>query len=422
GDWEDFAKYAFNKSHATCYSWVSYQTAYLKAHYPAEFMASVLSHNLNDIKEITFFIDECSRMGIKVKGPSVNESRKNFVVNKEGNILFGLNAIKGVGEAVADAILEERDKNGSFKDIMDFVLRINPRFINKKSMESLANSGAFDCFEGMHRAQFFYPDRDNEPNFIEKLLRYATKVAEQKNSAQSSLFGDIEEDNLPSITFPQCEPWDEITRLSKEKEMTGFYISGHPLNQYRDEIKFFTNQTISNFKNDMEKFKNAPAFTFAAMISEASSNFGKNGKEFGRATLEDIDDSVQVMLFSDNYLRCKPFLTKGRMVLVTAKIEARMRESEELELKIISMTLLETVLTKMAKNITLTVDIDDITEKFSDELINICKKHKGEGTLKIVMNDPEIKKRVHLQCSKKINIAEVAEIFRTDSKWNYRIE
>lgn len=422
GDWEDFAKYAFNKSHATCYSWISYQTAYLKAHYPADYMASVLSHNLNDIKQITFFIDECSRMGIKVKGPSVNESRKNFVVNKDGDILFGLNAIKGVGEAVADAILKERDENGNFKDIIDFILRVTTSNINKKGMESLALSGAFDCFKEMHRAQFFYPDRENEPNFIEKLLRYANKINEQKNSAQISLFGDVQEEETPTIVFPECDPWDAITSLGKEKEVTGFYISGHPLNQYSDEIRFFTNQTIGNFKNDMERFQNIPPFTFGAMVTEVFHGVGKNGKEYGRLTLEDVDDTIQVSLFGDNYLLCKPFMYPGKMLYVTAKIETKFFNKTELDLKIISLSLLENLITNKAKRIILSLDLDDIHENSIKIIEDICNKNIGNGTLIVEFNDVDIKKKLVMQSSKKVNIESTARLLRENKKWNYKIE
>ena len=243
-DWEAFAAYAFNKSHSTCYSIVAYQTAYLKAHYPAEFMASVLTHNQNQIDKVTFFMDECRHQGIKVLGPSINESGINFEVNKKGEIRFGLGAIKGAGEAAVEAVIQEREKR-RYQDIFDFSKRVNLRAVNKKTFECMAMSGAFDCFENYHRRQFLF-EPENDMNLIEKVIRYGNKEQSEKSAAQQSLFGGESGMHIPVPKVADCEPYGELEKLKIEKEVVGFYISGHPLDQFKFEIESFAKNRFTD--------------------------------------------------------------------------------------------------------------------------------------------------------------------------------
>ncbi|RME12772.1 MAG: DNA polymerase III subunit alpha, partial [Bacteroidetes bacterium] len=237
-DWEAFASYAFNKSHSTCYAYVAFQTAYLKANYPAEFMASVLSNNKDNISDLTKFLRECKRMGLKVLGPDINESVSDFTVNQQGQIRFGLSALKGVGEGPVEEILAEREKNGPFLSIFDFVKRLNTKAANKKVMESLVLGGAFDGFENIHRAQFFAPSGKYD-SFIEHILKFGAEYQHQKSTAATSLFGDIDAFEIPEPEIPNVEPWPLIQLLEKEKEVTGIYISGHPLDDYQVEVERF---------------------------------------------------------------------------------------------------------------------------------------------------------------------------------------
>ncbi|MCK5776857.1 MAG: DNA polymerase III subunit alpha, partial [Bacteroidales bacterium] len=243
-DWEAFAKYAFNKSHATCYSYISFQTAYLKAHYPAEFMAAVLSNNMSDIDKVTFFIDDCRKQGIKVLGPDINESSRNFAVNKEGDIRFGLTAIKGVGAAAVEIIIKERKENGKFKGIFGLVKRVNLRSVNKKSLESMVLAGAFDGFTKTPRHVFFHKESENSTTFLEKVIQYGHKYQADQSSNQVSLFGDIGSVALPDPDIPMAEPWSQLEALIKENDVVGFYLSGHPLDEYKVEMEQFTNSDL----------------------------------------------------------------------------------------------------------------------------------------------------------------------------------
>ena len=240
-DWEAFASYAFNKSHSTCYAYVAYQTAYLKVHYPAEYMAALLTANLGTVDNLTAYLDECRRMGLRVLGPDVNESGLNFSVNKNKEIRFGLKALKGMGDAAADSLLTERNENGPYTNIFDFVKRVNLRTVNKSSMEALAQGGAFDSFEGMHRAQFFAKESNEDTTFLEKLIRFGGSFQAMQQSSQQSLFGDLGPVEIPDLKLPDCQPWSNIEKLKREKTIASFFISGHPLDEYRFDIDTFCN-------------------------------------------------------------------------------------------------------------------------------------------------------------------------------------
>ena len=319
---ERFAEYGFNRSHSAAYSMIAYQTAYLKAHYPAEYMASVLTHNLSDIKKITFFIDESKRRGIPVLGPDVNESSLKFVVNKNGSIRFGMAAIKGVGEAAVEALLEERSNNGPFKDVVDMVTRVNLRSVNKRCFEALAMSGAFDSFENSHRAQYFYRENSDDSIFLEKIIKHGNNIQERQNASQVSLFGGMDEIQMPTIELPKCETWTKIEQLKNEKTVTGFYMSGHPLDDYRIEMENFCDIQIGQISTNQKAYKNKN-ITLAGMITSVTHRTTKSNKPFGTFTIEDFDDSMQLAIFSEEYLKLRHFLVEGNFVLIKAKVQNR---------------------------------------------------------------------------------------------------
>jgi len=398
-DWESFAKYAFNKSHSTCYAYVAYRMAYLKAHFPGEFMAAVLSRNMNDIKEITNFIEECKRMGIEVLGPDINESEQHFVVNKKGQIRFGMAGIKNVGENAVQSIIEERTKNGLFRDIFDFLARVDLRSVNKRSLESLAKAGGFDSFPGTHRAQYFYKIPGEETLFLEKLLHYANDVQARASSKQHSLFGDDKEIMLPRIELPVCPPLRKMDQLKFEKEIIGFYMSGHPLDEYRLEIENFCTVSIGELKTDMKLFKGREV-VFAGIITEATNRTGKTGKPFGSFMVEDYFDSIQIMLFSEEFLKVKHFLEIDSYVYIKAKVEPRYNAPDQMNLRINSVTLLQEVFEKFAKTITVTIPLQDVTKENIYFLHSLAKKHKGKNLLRIQVKDEEEKLSVELPSTK----------------------
>jgi DNA polymerase-3 subunit alpha len=277
-DWEKFAQYAFNKSHSTCYAFVAYQTAYLKAHYPGEYMASVLTHNLSNIDKITFFMDECKRIGVPVLGPDVNESGYQFAVNKAGQIRFGMGAVKGVGENAVHSIVEERTANGPFKSIFDLVRRINLRAANKKTFESLAYAGGFDSLN-IHRATYFFTETNESGNFLEKTIRYGNSHQEGANSSQVSLFGESSDAEMPEPKIPICEAWSNLEQLKYEKEVVGFFISGHPLDTYKLEIDNFCIHSVSDTKK-IEENKNKD-LVFGGIVTGVHHGVTKTGNPWG---------------------------------------------------------------------------------------------------------------------------------------------
>ena len=394
-DWESFAKYAFNKSHSTCYAYVAYRMAYLKAHYPAEFMAAVLSRNMHNIKEITNFIEECTRMSINVLGPDINESESRFVVNKKGEIRFGMAGIKNVGENAVQSIIDERAKNGPFKDIVDFVTRIDLRSVNKRCFESLAKSGGFDSFHGTHRAQFFFKPAGEESIFIEKLLRFANDFQSRSSSTQHSLFGGEQEILMPRFELPKSDPWTKIEQLRYEKETIGFYMSGHPLDEFKLEIENFSTVSVGELKSDLSAFKGKEVI-FAGMITEAAHKTGKTGGQFGSFILEDYIDSIQLTIFSEEYLKVKHFLEAGSYVHIKARVEARYNAPDQINVRIHSVTLLQEVFGKFAKSITITFLLKDLDKELVSKLHVLAKKHKGKQLLKIQVRDEDEKLSVEL--------------------------
>ncbi|MCX6291492.1 MAG: DNA polymerase III subunit alpha [Bacteroidetes bacterium] len=372
-DWEAFAQYAFNKSHSTCYAFVAFQTAYLKAHYPAEYMSAVLTHNLSNIDKITFFMEECKRMNIPVLGPDVNESLYNFSVNKKGEVRFGLGAVKGVGEAAVGAIIDERTKNGPFQHIFDLTRRIPGKAANKRCLESMAQGGAFDCFEGIHRAQYFAVDQKDQMSGIDKASRFGNNIAMQQNSSQNSLFGDamIAEVTTPSLIV--CEPWSNLELLHKEKEVIGIYISGHPLDNFRFEMEQFCSNKVSQLK-ELEKYKDRE-LTIGGMITAVNHRMSKNGKPFGNFTIEDFGDSVELVLFGQDYVSFRQYLEPGFFLQIKGRAQERYNQPGSLEFKVSGMQLLSELREKMLRNITIHVKLSELSEQFVKKLTEVIKEN-----------------------------------------------
>jgi DNA polymerase-3 subunit alpha len=384
-DWEKFAGYAFNKSHSTCYAVVSFRMAYLKAHYPAEFMAAVLSRHLTEIKKITFFIDECKHLHIPVLGPDVNESDLHFVVNKKGGIRFGMAAIKGIGESAVNAIIEERDQNGPFRSIFDFAKRINLRAVNKRALEALAKAGAFDGFEGIHRAQYFQQENPEDTFFLEKIVRHAALYQEKQLSSQHSLFGDDLTLDLQDPKIPDCPHWSKHTRLKFEREVTGFYISGHPLDEYKAEIDAFCNVTFQDLNSGLSKFQNK-ALAFAGMINAAEIRTAKTGNQYANFELEDFTDSFRLSLFSDDFMRFKYLLVEGTYVLIFGRVEVNKKNNRP-EIRVKNMVLLAEAMEKFCKSITLNMELDKLDGTFIKEITKIVRANPGECEMKLRIKD-----------------------------------
>ena len=387
GDWEKFASYAFNKSHATCYSWVAYQTAYLKANYRAEFMAANLTNNISDIETISVYIEDALKRNIRVLGPDINESDQTFTVNKAGNIRFGLAALKGVGNSAANSIVEERIANGPYKDIFDFVTRVDLRSCNKKCIETLAYGGAFDCFPDMHRAQFFYSEKEGQ-TFIDKLISYANK-SQNSNASQFSIFDmaeAVEED--VTLPIPVCEPWGNYEQIKNEKEVAGFYISGHPLDEYKPIIQNFASVDLTQI-SDMEYMKknhiSGKPFTFVAIVTDCVSKLSRKNTEYGTITFEDYEGSWQWTLFSEEYTKYKHLFEKGKRLYIRAFLKRQQwrdkvtgEDVERLDIKPMEIHYLEDAYEKLCQQVTLVLGIDDVTAEVANKLKEQLQKFKGK--------------------------------------------
>lgn len=383
-DWEAFAQYAFNKSHSTCYAFVAFQTAYLKTHYPAEYMACVLTHNLSNIDKITFFMEESRRMGMPVLGPDVNESDYQFSVNNKGAIRFGLGAVKGVGEAAVTSIIQERKSKGPFTSALDFVKRVNLRAANKKTLEGMVYSGAFDCF-GVHRGTYLTPDKEGL-TFLELLIKWGARFQESKLSAHASLFGDSTDGEIPEPVIPVLEPWGNLEQLKFEREVIGFYVSGHPLDNFKIEMETFSKNKLSDLR-EMEKMK-GKEFSFGGMISMVNHRISKTGKPFGNFILEDYWGSHEFVLFGEDYVKNKLHMSIGYFVLLKGRVQERWNQSDMVEFKISSMQLLSELREKMLKSITLNVPLKDISDQFIENLDALVKENtkEKEGTCYLKFN------------------------------------
>lgn len=381
-DWEAFAEYAFNKSHSTCYAWIAYQTAYLKANYPAEYMAAVLSNNMNDIKQVSFFMEECKRMGLEVLGPDVNESFYKFTVNDNYAVRFGMGAVKGVGANAVDTIVENR-KEETYKSIFDLAKKIDLRAANKKAFESLALAGGFDCFENTHRAQYFHIEGEGV-TFLEKAVRYGSKFQENENSSQVSLFGDASEVQIAEPVVPPCEEWSTMEKLAKEKEVVGIYISGHPLDDYRFEMKYFCNSKLEYLKN-LENYI-GKTLTFAGIVTNVQYRTAKNGKDWAMFTLEGYDESHEFRIFDEEYLKFRHFLINNQFVYfkVTVKEGWTNRETgkkSDPRIQFVDVKQLQDVMPQFAKKLSIQMDIEDLHQNSIQQLNTIFQSNKGENTV-----------------------------------------
>jgi len=398
-DWEAFAQYAFNKSHSTCYAYVAHQTAFLKAHYPAEYMAAVLNH-AGSIEKITFFMEECKRMGIKVLGPDINESLKGFAVNKVGEIRFGLGGLKGVGEAAVETIIEERKKNGAFKNIFDFIKRINQRAVNKKTLESLAYAGGFDCFPEHHRAQYFHVPPEETVTGLERIIRFGQVIQSQNATATNTLFGDLPVTmEIPPPRLPECLPWPLIVQLNHEKEITGMFLSGHPLDHHKFEMKHYGITAIADF-NDFKEIISKQSnpgrqFRLLGLVTEAQHKISRQGNKFGNFVIEDYSGKTDIVLWSDDYAKFSPFLLHGSTVFLTGFFRQRYNRPE-FEFKCTSVSMAETLKRNLTKQVHIEMHPKDITKDVVEFIDKNVRNHPGKATLKFTVSEPKSNWRISL--------------------------
>jgi DNA polymerase-3 subunit alpha len=403
-DWEAFAQYAFNKSHSTCYALVAYQTAYLKAHYPGEYMSAVLNHS-GSIEKVTFHMEECKRMGLKVLGPDINESLKGFAVNAKGEIRFGLGGLKGVGEAAIESIIEERKKSGIYTDIFDFIKRINQRTVNKKSIESLANSGAFDCFKDVHRAQYFYALPNDSVTGIERIIRFGNTFQANKQQSSNTLFGDTVLPAIASPLLPKCAEWTLTEKLEREKEVTGMFMSGHPLDHFKFELKYYGITKLTDFNEIKESNTLAAAnkeknMRIAGLVTDAQHRISRSGKNFGSMIIEDFSGKTELLLWSDDYVKFKNYLEKGNNLLIYGHFKQRFK-NDEYEFKITSINLLETAKMNLTRNLEICIEPASLTSEFVHFIETNIKSNPGKSTLKFKIKEPQENLEVVLNTTEK---------------------
>lgn len=391
-DWEAFAQYAFNKSHSTCYAFVAYQTAYLKANYPAEYMAAVLN-NQNNIDKIAFFMEESKRMGIAVLGPDINESALNFTVNRKGEIRFGMSGIKGVGDKAVDSIIQERNERGAYKTIYDFSRRINPRAVNKKVYENLVYGGAFDSF-GFHRQQFFHKPNGNLYNGIERLIKYTNDYQNSQNTLQASLFGGTTDGEIAEPILADCPEWELIEKLRYEKEAIGIYLTGHPLDNYKFELEHFCSHPVNDLlliqkirsteieQGDLEAFNRIKnrELLIGGLISAVNHRTTKTGKPFGSFLFEDYNDSLELMLFGEDYIKFKSFLSEGYFLQIKGSISERFKQKDNWEFKITSMALLSDLRDKLSKSLTIRLPLHEISDDLIKKMDQIIQTNEVNHT------------------------------------------
>lgn len=408
-----FAEYGFNRSHSAAYSVVAFQTGYLKANYPAEYMAAVMTNNMNDIKKITFFMEECRRMGTPVLGPDVNESTFKFTVNKNHEIRFGLGAVKGVGEGAVEAIVNERKENGPFTSIFDVTKRVDLRAANKRTFENMALAGAFDSFEGIHRAVYF-SDTGDGMTFLEKALKFGASHQEGMNSSQVSLFGEASEVDMPEPEIPKATEWGTMEKLSKEKDVVGIYLSGHPLDDFKFEISQFCNATVKELHN-FEALKGRKEIKIAGIVTEVAHRMTKTGKPFGILTIEDYQDAFKFFMFGDEYVKFKGYLNMGWFLYLVGSIEPGKWDKTKLEFKFTRVELLAEIKDKMTKSITLDVNIDEVSDEFINQIESIVNSSHGNCKFSLNLIDRKEKNAVVLTSrSKKIALTD--EVLNTFDK------
>lgn len=422
GDWEKFASYAFNKSHATCYSWVAYQTAYLKAHYPAEFMAGIMSRSLDNIADITKFMDECRSMGIPTLGPDVNESRQKFSVNKKGEIRFGISAIKGVGGAAADAIIAEREKNGSYKTIFDFIQRVNLGAVNRKCVESLVLSGGFDSFGTIRREDFFATNNKGEA-FIDTFMRYGQIYQMEKTQIQNSLFSAEDDVEISTPPIIKGEIWSDIERLNRERDLVGIYISAHPLDEFKIVLDNLCNTHCSEL-SDISALSDREDVIIGGIVTSIKSKFTKTGKPCGFVTIEDFDGSGELAMFGEEWGRWSGMFKEGCTVYITAKCQQRYRDSKFFDLKVQNIEYLQTIKDKAIDRITISLLTDKLNDQIVTELNEIIADNPGETKLFFQLHDSGGKNHVLLRSTRRtVNVKQclIAYIEQNKEVMDYKI-
>jgi DNA polymerase-3 subunit alpha len=414
-DWEAFAEYAFNKSHSTCYAWIAYQTAYLKANYPAEYMAAVLSNNMSDIKQVSFFMEECKRMGLEVLGPDVNESFYKFTVNDNYAVRFGMGAIKGVGAGAVATIVEHR-KDGKYKSVFDLTKRIDLRAANKKALENLILAGGFDSFSGTLRSQYFHDEGDGI-TFYEKAIRYGAKFQENENSSQVSLFGESSDVQIAEPVIPPCEDWSTMEKLAKEKEVVGIYISGHPLDDYKFEMKYFCNAKLEALRSlEHHVGKN---LTFGGIINNVQHRIAKNGKGWGIFTLEGYDESCEFKIFGEEYLKFRHFFIQNNFTYMKVLVKEGWVNQDtgkrsEPRIQFMLVQYLQDVLDDFAKKLIVLLNISDLDPDFIHKLGHLFFENKGDNLVTFeIMELEKVKKMVEVA---PINIEKETEDFNDENE------
>ena len=421
GDWEKFASYAFNKSHATCYSWVAYQTAYLKANYPSEYMAAVLSRNLTNIEQLTLYMNECKRMGISVMGPDINESMRTFSSNAAGDVRFGLAAVKGVGTAAVESIIAERKANGPFKDIYDFVERVNYSLVNRKCLENLAYAGAFDSISDFARCKYFGVDlRDSSGiTFIEQLMRYGQRFQTEQNNAQQSLFGGGEHVDIQRPVLPACADWSQLEKLTKEREMVGLYLSAHPLDDYKIIIDHMCKTQLSELEN-LDALK-GQEIAVAGMVVGVQNLMTKTGKPWGKFKLEDYNGGHEFALFGKDYENFRKYLFPDYFLFVRGRVQAKPYNDKELEFKIISMVQLQEMRDTI-KEMIVQLPIEEVTEAFIHDLTERVRESKGDTLLRLNVYDRGAQVSLRLfSKSHKVSLSQSLVGYLDDNSIHYSI-
>ena len=393
-DWKKFAAYAFNKSHSVCYALVAYQTAYLKVHYPAEFMAGVLSNNYNNAEKVSFFLAECRRMGIKVLCPDVNESDVKFTVNKKGEIRFTLSALKGLGGSAAQAIIQEREENGPYTDIYDFVKRVDLRAVNKRSMEALAKSGAFDALESIERAQYLV-EQKNGQTFIDQLIRFGSIYKKQKESAVETLFGESFDNQLATPEPSFVPNWDNLQDLYNEKEVIGIYLTGHPLDVFSMEQDFFCNARIRDVEKNTDK-----TLMFSCLVKNVDKRVSREGKPFAILKVEDLQSEMELRFFGEDYVKFAAYFEKNNRLRVTGVMKRRYKDSTEYSFRVYEIEYLNELMNKEGQFLEIGIDAMAVNITMIHELERILKRHKGDKPLRISIDTNRERVPIHLKSTR----------------------
>ena len=419
-DWEKFASYAFNKSHATCYSWVAYQTAYLKANYPSEYMAATMSRNIANITEITKLMDECKATGINVLGPDVNESELKFSVNSRGDIRFGMGAVKGVGESAVQCILDERRKNGEFKNIFDFVQRVNLSSCNRKNIENLALAGGFDSFPGIKREDFFVKNAKDE-TFVEILVRYGNKYQVDKAAATNSLFGGEMAVEIATPEIVPAQAWSDLERLNRERELVGIYLSAHPLDEYAVVLENVCNTHMIDLA-DLAPLQNRDLI-LGGIVTGVREGYTKTGKPYGVAKVEDYSGVAEFAFFGNEWVEKKNFFSEGMFLYMHGKCQPKQWKQDEWEVKINTIELLPDVKERVIERLTVKAPLSSIDDEFIAEFGSLVKENPGNTELLFYIVDDDGQMHVNLS-SRTVKISvqkDLINYLKSQSQLDYKI-